>query len=152
MAFLGRHYKIPIAGLASGTVDNTYILEFRTPTNYFAKVTYIQGHFENPSSSDQISMALIRASVATAGNAIVPTKPTNQVAASITASDTPTAVTPSGLELSHFGGIASSPWQWYAPNDGPGDVLRPGEIVVLIVRIAPATSRILRGEIGIEEL
>ena len=139
----GRGYVIPIVTLATGTSNNTNLLEFRTTANVAAVLTTIQGHYSNGITSVNASYAVYRSSAATP----------NSPAATFTASRNPTGV---GLSpttpLATFGGNGGSNFGWYPSVEENQVFIPPSSIMVIRMTIAPASSLDMEAIIGITEL
>ena len=150
----GRGYVIPVVTLATGTSNNTNLLEFRTTADVAAVLTTIQGHYSNGITSVNASYAVYRASAATPGTAItpLPTNP-NSPAATFTASRNPTGV---GLSpttpLATFGGNGGSNFGWYPSVEENQVFIPPSSVMIVRMIVAPTSSLNMEATIGVTEL
>ena len=150
----GRGYAISVNGLSTGTTDDANLGAIVAATDKIAVVTSVQGHFSDGDSAENVSMALIRASASTAGSAVTP-RPMNpdDTAAGFTFSTSPTSVTLSPTEpLAAFGGNGAANFGWYPTAEESQIILKPADILILRLVIAPVSALTLRLTINVTEV
>lgn len=150
----GRGYILPVTNLSTGTAADAYLLEIRAGTDKPIAIGAIQGHFRNGDSAENVSFALYRASAATPGSSItVSTAMTNpdDTAPGWSASKNPTVVTTTGGELAVFGGNGAANFGWYPSVEEHQIVLKPSDIVVVKLIVAPSSALTMQMTIGITE-
>jgi len=151
----GRGYILPVNNLTTGTSDDAYLLEVRAGTDKTIAIGAIQGHYRSGDSAEDISFAVYRASAATPGSGItVSASMTNpdDTAPAWSASTAPTGVTTAGGEMAMFGGNGAANYGWYPSVEEHQIILKPSDIVVLKILIAPSVAQIMQMTIGITEL
>jgi hypothetical protein len=151
----GRGYILPVTNLTTGTSNDAYLVEIRAGTDKPIAIGAIQGHYRSGDSAEDISYALKRASAATPGTGItVSATGTNSddTAPGWSASTGPTVVTASGPELAVFGGNGAANFGWYPSVEEHQIILKPAEIVVIQVVIAPTSAQTIQMTVGITEL
>ncbi len=150
----GRGYALAVNGLSTGTSDDANLVAIVAAADKPLAVGAVQGHFSNGDSSENVSFALIRASAQTPGSAITP-RPMNpdDTAAGFTASTSPTGVTLSPTDpLAVFGGNGAANFGWYPSVEEHQIILKPSDILIVRLVIAPTSALTIRMTINATEL
>ena len=150
----GRGYSIGIAGLTTGTTNDVNLVAIVAAADKPLAIGSIQGHYSAGDSSETVSYAMIRATASTAGAAVT-ARPMNpdDTAAGFTVSTNPTAVTLSPTDaLAVFGGNGAASFGWYPSVEEHQIILKPADIIILRLVIAPTAALSIRATINVTEL
>ena len=150
---VGRGYSISINGLSTGTAAAN-LGAIVAGTDKPCAIGAVQGHFSDGDSAETVSFALIRASASTPGSSVTP-RPMNpdDTAAGFTFSTSPTSVTLSPTDpLATFGGNGAANFGWYPTSEEHQIILKPADILILRILVAPVSALTIRATINVTEL
>ena len=150
----GRGYAIPLA-LTTGTADDADLFAIVAATDKPLAIGSVQGHYEVGDSSETVSFALLRASASTPGATITPTSMNpDDTAPGFTVTSNPTLVTVTtpASPLAVFGGNGAASYGWYPSVEEHQIILKPADILILRIEIAPTSALVMRATINVTEL